>query len=481
MENLMDYNLLTDFYEFTMSNGYFENDFKDTIAYFDVYFRKIPDDGGYAIFAGLEQIIDFVKDLKFSDDDIEFLRKKSVFSEGFLEYLKNFKFECDIWSFEEGEVIFPNEPVFIIRGPIIQVQLLETYILVTLNHQSLIATKTSRIVNAARNRAVVEFGARRAQGYSAAIYGPRAAYIAGCAGTSNVLSDKLFNIPSSGTMAHSWVQFFDSELEAFRAYARTYPENCNLLIDTYDVLNSGLPNAIKVFKEEILPRGLRPVGVRIDSGDIAYLSKKIRKTLDDEGFSDAKIMVSNSLDEEIINSLFAQGAKIDTFGVGERLITAKSDPVFGFVYKLSAVEIDGKIIPKIKISENIEKITMPHFKQVFRFYNNDDNAPMADLVTLHNENYSVTKSAEIFHPTYTWKRKTLENYTAKPMLKRIFADGEILYKKPSLEQIREKCKVSVGNLWEEQKRLEYPHSYIVDLSQKLWDVRNELLKKDKKH
>lgn len=477
MKDLNKLNLLTDFYELSMGNGFLQTGHEDTIVYFDVYFRRIPDDGGYAIFAGLENVVDYIENLSFDEDEISYLRENHNLSEEYLDYLKNFEFKCDIWSFEEGETVYPNEPLMIIRGPIIQVQLMETLILLTINHQSLIATKTRRIVNAAEGRAVSEFGPRRAQGYSASLYGARASYIGGAIGTSNTLAGKMFDIPALGTMAHSWVQFFDSEYEAFKAYAETYPENCNLLIDTYDVLKEGLPNAIKVFDEIVVPSGHRPTGVRIDSGDIAYLSKQIRKTLDDHGYEDVKIMVSNSLDEKIIKSLLDQGAQIDSFGVGERLITAKSDPVFGGVYKLVAVEKDEEIIPKIKISENVEKITTPGFKQVYRFYSNKDNAPLADLVCLHNEKYEDTDSIEIFHPNFTWKRRTLTDYQAVKMLKRIYKDGELVYKLPSLDQIKEKSEKSVARLWEEQKRLEYPHEYYVDLSLDLWTLKDDLLKK----
>ena len=477
MKALNKLNLLTDFYELSMGNGFLQTGHEDTIVYFDVYFRRIPDDGGYAIFAGLENVVDYIENLSFDEDEISYLRENHNLSEEYLDYLKNFEFKCDIWSFEEGETVYPNEPLMIIRGPIIQVQLMETLILLTLNHQSLIATKTRRIVNAAEGRAVSEFGSRRAQGYSASLYGARASYIGGAIGTSNTLAGKMFDIPALGTMAHSWVQFFDSEYEAFKAYAETYPENCNLLIDTYDVLKEGLPNAIKVFDEIVVPSGHRPTGVRIDSGDIAYLSKQIRITLDAHGYEDVKIMVSNSLDEKIIKSLLDQGAQIDSFGVGERLITAKSDPVFGGVYKLVAVEKDGEIIPKIKISENVEKITTPGFKQVYRFYSNKDGAPLADLVCLHDEKYENTDSVEIFHPNFTWKRRTLTDYQAVKMLKRIYKDGKLVYKLPSLDQIKEKSEKSVARLWEEQKRLEYPHEYYVDLSLDLWTLKDDLLKK----
>lgn len=476
MEDFEKFSLLADFYEFTMSNGFFENNKEDSIAYFDVYFRKIPDDGGFAVFAGLEQVIQYIENLKFSDEDLEYLRNHGDFNEEFLEYLKNFKFSCDIWSFEEGEIIFPNEPIMVIRGPIIQAQLMETLILVTLNHQCLIATKSRRICDTAEDKKVVEFGARRAQGYSASIYGARAAFIGGCVGTSNTIAGKMFDIPALGTMAHSWVQFYENEYEAFKAYAEVYPDNCNLLIDTYDTLDEGLPNAIKVFDEVVKPKGFRPTGVRLDSGDIAYLSKKVRERLDEAGYEDVPIMASNSLDENIIKSLLLQDAKIDSFGVGERLITAKSQPVFGCVYKLVAVEEDGEIISKIKISENVEKITTPGFKQVFRFYSNKDGSPMADLVSLHHEDYEGTDEVEIFHPVHTWKRQTLKDYTAVPMLKQIYKNGKLSYQNPDIHEIQNKCRLAVENLWEEQKRLEYPHKYYVDLSLDLWNLKDRLLK-----
>lgn len=478
MQDFDKLSLLADFYEFTMGNGFLEKGHKDSIAYFDVYFRKVPDEGGYAIFAGLEQVVEYIENLSFTEDELEYLEASGDFSEEYINYLRDFEFSCDIWSFEEGETIYPNEPLMIIRGPIIQVQLMETLILLTLNHQSLIATKTKRIVNSAEEKAVVEFGSRRAQGYSASIYGARASYIAGCVGTSNTLAAKMFGIPALGTMAHSWVQFFDNEYEAFKAYAETYPQNCNLLIDTYDTLNEGLPNAIKVFNEVVVPKGYRPTGVRIDSGDIAYLSKKVREGLDEAGFEDVKIMASNSLDEEIIKSLILQGAKIDLFGVGERLITAKSEPVFGGVYKLVATEENGEVIPKIKISENVEKITTPGFKQVYRFYSNESCSPMADLICLHDEKYEDTEEVEIFDPVHTWKRQKLENYTAKPMLKRIYDKGKLVYELPKLEEIKTRCENAVNVLWDEQKRLEYPHKYYVDLSEKLWELKDRLLKEN---
>ena len=395
MMEKLNLTMLVDFYEFTMANGYFEKGYKDKIAYFDMFFRRVPDDGGFAIMVGLEQLIEYIENLKFDDADIAYLRSKGIFSEGFLSYLKNFKFSCDIWAVKEGTPIFPGEPIVTVRGPVIEAQFIETMILLTINHQSLIATKANRIVRAADGRAVMEFGSRRAQGYHGAIFGARAAFVAGAAGTACAISDRNYQIPALGTMAHSWIQLFDSEYEAFRAYAETYPDNCILLIDTYNVLKSGIVNAIKVFNEVIVPKGFRPKGVRIDSGDITYLSKKIRKMLDDAGFPDCKITASNSLDEYIIRDTLVQGAKIDMFGVGERLITSKSEPVFGGVYKLCAVEKDGEIIPKIKISENVEKITNPSFKQVYRLYERESGKAIADVLTLHDEVIDDTKPYEI--------------------------------------------------------------------------------------
>lgn len=470
--------MLTDFYEFTMSNGFFEEGYKDKIAYFDLFFRNNPDNGGFSIMAGVEQVIDYLSNLSFSDEDIDFLRSKNLFSENYLEYLKNFKFTCDVWAIPEGTPIFPGEPVITVRGPVVQAQLVETMLLLLINHQSLIATKANRIVRAADGRPVMEFGSRRAQGADAAILGARAAYIGGCVGTACAITDEKYGVPALGTMAHSWVQLFDSEYEAFLAYAKNYPANCTLLIDTYNVLKSGLPNAIKVFNEYLVPNGYRPKGVRIDSGDITYLSKKCRKILDDAGFSDCGIVASNSLDEYIIRDTLLQGAKIDSFGVGERLITSKSSPVFGGVYKLVAVEDDnGYIIPKIKISENVAKITTPGFKQVYRLYSSDTSKAIADVITLNDEVIDSTKSYEIFDPEHTWKRKTVTNFYARPLLKPIFEKGKLVYDVPSLPVLREYCQMEVENLWDEVKRFENPHTYYVDMSQKLWDLKHDMLKK----
>lgn len=467
--------LLTDFYELTMANGYLKNGLKDKVVYFDMFFRRVPDNAGFAIMAGLEQLIDYLKNFKFNEEDIEYLREKG-FSEEFLQYLKDFKFSCDVWAMPEGTPIFPNEPIVIVRGPVIEAQLVETIILIAINHQSLIATKANRIVRAAQGRGVMEFGSRRAQGCDGAIFGARAAYIGGCIGTSCTIAEKEFGIPAIGTMAHSWIQMFPSELEAFRAYAKTYPDNCTLLVDTYNVLKSGVPNAIKVFREEIVPRGFRPKGIRIDSGDIAYLSKKARKMLDDAGFEDCKIVASNSLDEFVIRDLLIQGAQVDIFGVGERLITSKSEPVFGGVYKLAAVEEEGGIIPKIKLSENVGKITNPGVKQVWRLFDNQCNKAIADVITMVDETIDESKPYELFDPEFTWKRKTVTNFTAKKLLTRIFDKGTCVYESPKLSDIRRYCEEQIDTLWEEVKRFENPHKYYVDLSKPLWDMKEKLLK-----
>lgn len=470
-----NYTMLCDFYELTMANGYYECGMKDDIAYFDMFFRTIPDNGGYALMMGTEQLIEYIKNLRFDDDDIKYLTSKKIFSEDFLSYLKNMKFSCDVWAVEEGTPIFPGEPIVTVRGPATQAQFVETMVLLTVNHQSLIGTKANRIVRAAQGRAVMEFGSRRAHGYHSAIYGARAAYIAGCVGTACTITDKLFGIPALGTMAHSWVQMFDSELDAFKAYAECYPGDCTLLIDTYNVLKSGLPNAIKVFDEVVVPKGFRPKGVRIDSGDVTYLSKKMRKTLDEAGYPDCKIVVSNSLDEYIIRDTIMQGACVDSFGVGERLITASSAPVFGGVYKLVAVEKNGKIVPKIKISENSAKITTPGFKKVYRLFSNETGKAIADVVALHEEQIDESKPYTLFDPVDTWKKKTVTDYTAKEILKPIFKNGECVYESRPIKEIRDYCAEQVDALWEEVLRFENPHKYYVDLSEKLWNVKHQLL------
>lgn len=471
-----DLGMLTDFYELTMSNGYLQNNFGNRIACFDMFFRSVPDDGGFAIMAGLEQVVKYIRNLSFSDSDLDFLRSKNMFDEKFLQYLKNFKFTCDVWAVPEGIPVFPNEPIMTVKGPVIEAQLIETMILILINHQSLIATKSNRIARSASGRQVVEFGARRAQGVSAAIFGARAAHIGGCVGTSCTISDKMFSIPAMGTMAHSWIQMFDSEFEAFKEYATLYPDNCTFLVDTYNVLKSGVPNAIRVFKEIILPLGKRPGAIRIDSGDITYLSVKSRKMLDDAGLQDCKICASNSLDEYIIRDMIMQGAAVDIFGVGERLITSASKPVFGGVYKLVALENGGKLVPKIKISENVSKITNPGFKELWRLFDNNSGKAIADVLTLFGENIDSSDSYEIFDPEHTWKRKTVKNFTAVKLRKQIFKEGKQCYDLPSVSEIRRTCEIWVDKLWPEVKRFEYPHEYYVDLSPALWNEKHRLLK-----
>lgn len=466
--------MLTDFYELTMANGYFENGIGDKIGYFDMYFRKVPDGGGYAIMAGVEQVIEYIKNLKFTDEDIEYLRSRKMFSEDFLTYLKNFEFKCDVWAVKEGTPVFPNEPLIVVRGPIIQAQFLETMILININHQSLIATKANRIVRAAEGRPVMEFGSRRAQGCDGAIYGSRAAYIGGCVGTACTISHQMFDVPALGTMAHSWVQMFPDEYSAFCAYASVYPQDCTLLIDTYNVLKSGIVNAIKVHNDVLVPSGHRLKGVRIDSGDITYLTKKVRKILDENGMEDCKIVVSNSLDEYIIRDTLMQGAKIDTFGVGERLITSRSEPVFGGVYKLVAVESGNEIVPRIKLSENVAKITNPGFKSLYRLFTKDGKA-IADVVAHHGETIDNTKPYVIFDPDHTWKKKTLTDFTVEPLLVQIFDKGKCVYDSPDLKSIQKYCAEQVGTLWDEVKRFENPHVYYVDLSKNLWETKQKLL------
>lgn len=479
MNNKRNLSLLSDFYEFTMANGYFNNGMKDTVAIFDAFYRNNPDGGGYSIFAGLNDIIDYVKNLSFSSSDIEYLRKEGNFSEDFLEYLKDFKFTGDIWAYPEGSVMFPNEPIITVKAPIIECSILETYLLLSMNFNSLIATKTSRIVKAAGDRLVMEFGARRAQGADASLTGARAAYIAGAPVTSNTLSAKTYGFKPAGTMAHSWIQAFDSEYEAFKTYALSYPENCILLIDTYDTINSGLPNAMRIFKEILKPRGLSG-GVRIDSGDLAYLSKEIRKILDENGFKDAKIVASNSLDEFKIISLLNQGAEIDSFGIGERLITSKSDPVFGGVYKLVGIYDDDKLISKIKVSENVEKITTPGFKNVYRLYDKKTGKAEADYISLREEEMDDSKPLVIFDPLFTWKMKKMDNYKARLMQEKIFENGKLVYEEPSLDEIAKYCKSELDSMWEEVKRFDTPHNYYVDLSQDLWNLKQNLILEAKK-
>lgn len=468
--------MLTDFYEITMANGYFNEDKKEIIAAFDLFFRTVPDKGGYAIMAGLEQAIQYIQELEFTDDDIDYLRNTKLFNEQFLNYLAEFKFSCDVYAVAEGTPIFPGEPILTVKGPVIQAQFVETLLLICINHQSLITTKANRICRAANGKPVMEFGARRAQGFDAAVYGARAAYIGGCTSTSNVLAARMFDIPPAGTMAHSWIQMFDSELEAFKAYARNYPDGCVLLVDTYNTLKSGIPNAIRTFNEVLAPMGKRPVGIRIDSGDITYLTKKARKMLDEAGYPDCKIVASNSLDEYIIRDMLMQGAFVDSFGVGERQITSSTSPVFGGVYKLAAVwDKDGNVTPKIKISENVAKITNPGFKQTWRLFDNSTGKAIADLISLFDEEIDSSEPYELFDPNHTWKRKVVTDFTAVKLLEPVFINGEFVGKLRSATEIKNFCKEQVDLLWDEVKRFENPHSYYVDYSQKLWDLKHELL------
>ena len=473
--------MLCDFYELTMAQGYFAKGYKDRITYFDLFFRRCPDGGGFCIAAGLEQVVQYIQELHFSQEDIQYLRGRNLFSEEFLEYLANFKFTGDIWAVPEGTPMFPNEPIITVRAPAIEAQLIETYLLLCINHQSLIATKANRVVRAAEGRTVLEFGSRRAQGPDAAILGARAAYIGGCHGTACTISDQLFGVKAGGTMAHAWVQMFDSEYEAFKAYVEMYPNNATLLVDTYNTLKSGVPNAIRAFNEVLKPKGITKCGIRLDSGDMAYLTQKARKMLDEAGWTECQISVSNSLDEYIIRDLLRQDAKIDLFGVGERLITARSEPVFGGVYKLVAVEnADGSVTPKIKISENVAKITNPHYKKLYRFIGNDTGKAIADYLAIYDEVIDDSQNMEIFDPDATWKRKTVYNFTAKELQVPIFEKGQLVYELPTLEQIRSYCAQQVDTLWDEIKRFDNPQTYYVDLSQKLWDIKYGLLEQNAK-
>ncbi len=477
LNDKLNMTMLCDFYELTMSNGYFRKEMRDQICYFDVFYRSVPDGGGFAIAAGLEQVVEYIQDLHFTDEDIAYLRGRNLFSEEFLEYLRNFRFTGDIYAVPEGTPIFPKEPLLTVRAPAIEAQLIETYLLLALNHQSLIATKANRVVRAAEGRMVLEFGSRRAQGAMGAILGARAAYIGGCHGTACTISDQLYGVPAAGTMAHSWVQMFDTELEAFKAYCELYPNNATLLVDTYNTLKSGIPNAIRAFNEVLKPLGITKCGIRLDSGDMTYLTKKARKMLDEAGWTECKISVSNSLDEHIIQDLLRQGACIDMFGVGERLITARSEPVFGGVYKLVAVENEaGEVLPKIKISENVGKITNPHFKKLWRFYGNDTGKAIADYLSVYDETVDDSQNLTIFDPEATWKQKEVYDFTAKELQVPIFVQGELVYKLPSLPEIREYCRQQVDTLWDEVKRFDNPHSYYVDLSKKLWEIKYALLK-----
>ena len=483
MDNRRSLNLtmLCDYYELTMGNGYFDHNMGDKITYFDVFYRQNPDMGGFSICAGLEQVVEYIQNLHFEPEDIEYLRGRNMFSEEFLDHLKNFKFEGDIWAIPEGTPVFPREPIMTVRAPAIQAQLIETYVLLELNHQSLIATKANRICRAAEGRTVLEFGSRRAQGIDGAVTGARAAYIGGCAGTACAVSDTRYGVPAGGTMAHSWVQMFDTEYEAFKAYCETYPTNATLLVDTYNSLKSGVPNAIKAFNEVLKPLGITKCGIRFDSGDMAYLTRKARVMLDEAGWPECKITVSNALDERLITELLLQGAKIDAFGVGERLITSKSDPVFGGVYKLCAVENEkGEVIPKIKISENVGKITNPGFKRVYRLFDKETGMAEADYITLYDEVVDDTKPLEICDPEARWKTKVIHGFNAVELQVPVFKNGELVYKLPTLEEIKRTCAYGVSTLWPEVKRFDFPHQYYVDLSAKLMALKDEMLKQGRR-
>ena len=477
VQEKLNFTMLCDFYELTMGNGYFQAGIRDRITYFDVFFRDVPDKGGFAVCAGLDQLIDYIQDLHFTGEDIAYLRGRGIFSEEFLAYLRDFRFTGDIWAVPEGTPIFPREPVITVRAPAIEAQLIETFILLTFNHQSLIATKANRVVRAAEGRTVLEFGSRRAQGTDGAINGARAAYIGGCRGTACTISDQLFGVPAGGTMAHSWVQMFDSQYEAFKTYCEIYPTNATLLVDTYNVLKSGVPDAIRAFNDVLKPKGITKCGIRLDSGDIAYLTREARRMLDQAGWTECQISASNSLDEYIIRDLIRQGAQIDLFGVGERMITARSEPVFGGVYKLSAVEDgEGNVIPKIKVSENVDKITNPHFKKLWRIYDRKTGKAEADYITVYDETVDESKPLELFDPRATWKRKTYTDFTAVDLQKPVFLGGKLVYDRPSLPEIQDYCARQVDTLWDEVKRFENPHNYYVDLSQKLWDIKQGLLR-----
>ncbi len=471
--------LLTDFYELTMMQGYFKHKDQNKTVIFDAFFRVNPFSGGYSIMCGVEQLVKYLDELHFSSQDIEYLRSLNTFDADFLDYLADFKFTGDVYCIPEGSLIFPREPLVKVVAPIMQAQLVETAILNIINHQSLIATKAARICHAANGAPVMEFGLRRAQGPDAGTYGARAAVIGGCCGTSNVLTGELFDVPVLGTHAHSWIMSFDSELEAFKTYAQLYPNGCTLLVDTYDTLKSGVPNAIRTFewmKEQGLP--LNHIGVRLDSGDLAYLTKKVRKMLDEAGFPQAKITCSNDLDEYLINSLFQQGAKIDSFGVGTHLITAKDTPSFGGVYKLAAVKRpDGTFEPKIKLSENTEKITNPGNKKIYRVYEKDSGKVKADLICLEDETFTEDQPLELFDPLEPWKRTTLQpgEFTLREMLIPIFQGGKCVYNFRKTMEIRDYCLKEQDTLWEESRRLTNPHQMYVDLSQNLYDMKIGLL------
>ena len=464
--------MLTDFYELTMANGYLEAGMAEDHACFDMFFRKVPDEGGFAVMAGVEQMVHYLENLEFTDRDLAYLRQRGGFSERFLDYLADFRFSCDVFAVPEGTPVFPGEPLVTVTGPALQAQFVETMVLLSINHQSLIATKANRIVRAAKGRPVMEFGTRRAHGASAAVLGARAAYIGGCAGTACTVAERDFGIPAMGTMAHSWVQMFPDEETAFRRYAELNPDNCTLLVDTYNVLKSGVPAAINVFKE------LKParMGIRIDSGDVTYLTRSARALLDDAGLADCRIVVSNSLDEYLIREVLQEGAAIDAFGVGERLITARSEPVFGGVYKLAASGREGRLEPKLKLSENIEKITNPGVKSLYRFQDRITGRVMGDLIALADEPLPTGEAVVLFDEIAPWKKKTLTNYTVRDLRVKLFDKGARTCDLPALEDIRDRCKEETATLWDETLRFENPQTYYVDLSEALWNLKQQLIR-----
>lgn len=475
-KNFNRIDMIFDFYELAQANGFFSNGIDETIAWFDLFFRPSNDIGGFCIMCGIQQLTEYIQNLSFSDDELKFLSSKG-FNDDFVNYLRNFNFSCDIWAVPEGTPVFFNEPVVKVRGPVIQAQMLETVILMSVNQQSLIATKANRIVRSAAGREIIEFGARYAHGTGAAVNGSRSAYIAGCQATTNLLAAKQYDIPLFSSMNHTWVQMFDNEYEAFRSFAMQYPDNCILLIDTYDTMDKGLPNAIKVFNEILGPMGKRPKGVRINSGDLAYLSKKIRRTLNDAGYPDCDIIVSNSLDEYIIRDMLQNGARIDSFLVGEKLLNSNTATTMTGVYILSALEKNGEVIPKIKISENVSKITTPGPKLLWRLFDNETGKAIADVLTTENEDLSVCKEYELFDPDYTWKRKTVTDFVARQLLIPIFTSGKKVYSFPTAENTRNYCAEQIDTLWEEVLRFEYPHNYYVDLSHKLWTKKQTMIDK----
>ena len=478
--NQKNLSMLCDFYEFTMGNGYLLSGLSQKTVCFDVFFRSIPDEGGFVIAAGLEQVVEYIEGLHFSAEDIAFLREKNLFDEAFLRELADIRFTGDVDAVPEGTPVFPNEPILTVRAPALQAQLLETYVLLALNHQSLIATKANRIVRAAQGRTVLEFGSRRAQGSDGAVAGARAAYIGGCAGTACTLADRVYGVPAGGTMAHSWVQMFDTELEAFRRYCTLYPRDTTLLVDTYDTLKSGVPHAIQAFREVLVPQGITDFAIRLDSGDISYLSKRARKMLDEAGLNGCKIVASNALEEYLIRDLLMQGAQVDIFGVGEQLITSRSSPVLGCVYKLVAVEgKDKRMIPKIKLSENAGKITNPHWKKVYRLFDRESGKAIADQICVWDEVLDDAGELTLFDPEAIWKRKTIENFTAVELLVPVFRSGVRVYTPPPIDRVRAFCAEQLETLWDEVKRFENPHTYYVDLSQKLWDCKHSLIEEQR--